>query len=94
MHYLAAYGGEEALFLVAEVMVEDIAHYGLDDGVAQILKAFVVFLVLVRAVVIERTVYQCLTVYVKVVGVETEYVAQLTGKGLVGTTQVVDIVGE
>lgn len=94
MHYLAAYGGEEALFLVAEVMVEDVAHHGLNDGVAQILKTFVIFFVLVRAVVIERTVYQCLTVYVKVVGIETEYVAQLAGKGLVGTTQVVDIVGE
>ena len=76
------------------MMVEDVAHHGLDDGVAQILKAFVVFLVLVRTMVVERTMHQCLTVYVKVVGVETEYVAQLTGKGLVGTTQVVDIVGE
>ena len=76
------------------MMVEDVAHYGLDDGIAQVLKAFVIFFVLVRAVVIERTMHQCLTVYVKVVGVETEYVAQLTGKGLVGTTQVVDIVGE
>ena len=94
LHYLAAYGGEEALFLALEMMVEDVAHHGLNDGIAQVLKTFVVFLVLVRTMVVERTMHQCLTVYVKVVGVETEYVAQLTGKGLVGTTQVVDIVGE
>ena len=43
---------------------------------------------------IERSVYQGLAINGKVVGVETEYVAQLAGKGLVGTTQVVDIVGE
>ena len=64
-------------------MVQNVAYDGLDDCVAQVFKSFVVFLLLLWAIVIERSVYQRLTIDVNVVRVESEYFAQPTGKDFV-----------
>ena len=34
LHYFAAHRGEESLLLAREVMVENIAYYGLDDCIS------------------------------------------------------------
>lgn len=95
LHYLATHRSEESLLLPWEMVVQDIAHHGFDDSIAQIFEAFIVFLLFVRAVVVERTVYQRFVVYGNVAGVEPENFAQTTGKGLVLTAQqVMDIVGQ
>lgn len=62
LHNLAAYGGEETLLLAWEAMIEDIADDGLYHCIAQILEAFVILLLLVRTMMVDRAVYQRLMV--------------------------------
>ena len=72
LYYLATYGGEEALFLAREMVIEDVAYDGLNDGVAQVFETFIVFLLLVMTVVIDRAVYQRFVVYRYLMGIESE----------------------
>ena len=95
LHDLAAHRGEESLFLLRKMMIQDVAHNGFYDRIAQVLEAFVIFLLLVWTMVIERAVHQCLAVYSNVVRVESQYLAQLASKGLVlAAHQVVYVVGQ
>ena len=43
---------------------------------------------------VERAVYQSLSIDGKVVGIETEYLMQSTGKGLVAATQIIAVIDE
>lgn len=58
LHYLAAHRSEETLLLTGKLVVENVAHHGLDDGIAQIFESLIVFLLLALAVVVERTVHE------------------------------------
>lgn len=94
LHYLAAHGGEEALFLAGKLVVEDIAHHGLDDGIAQVFEPFIVFLLLARTVVIERAVHERLAVDGDLARIESQDTAQLATKLLVAAEEVVYVIGQ
>lgn len=74
---------------------QNITHYGFNDSIAEILETFIILLLLVWTIVVERAVYQRLAIYCDVAGIESEYLAQTTGKSLVLTTQqIMDIVSQ
>ena len=93
LHYLAAHGGEEALFLAGELVVEDVAHHGLDDGIAQVFEPLIVFLLLARTVVVERAVHQGLAVDGYVARIEPKDTAELAAELLVVAEKVMYVVG-
>ncbi len=94
LHYLAAHRGEESLFLTGKLVVEDVAHHGLDDGIAQIFESLIVFLLLALAVVVERTVHERLAVDGDLARIESQDTAQLATKLLVAAEEVVYVIGQ
>ena len=89
LHYLAAHRGEEALLLAREVMVEDVAHHGFDDGIAQVFEALVVLLLVVGAVMVDRAMHQRLAIDRHLAGVEAQDAMQLVAKLLVATEKII-----
>lgn len=94
LHNLAAHRGEESLLLARERMIEDVAHHGLDDGIAQVFEPLIVFLLLALAVVVERTVHECLAINRNLSRIESQDTAQLATKLLVAAEEVVYVIGQ
>ncbi len=94
LHYLAAHRSEETLLLTGKLVVENVAHHGLDDGIAQIFESLIVFLLLALAVVVERTVHERLAVDGDLARIESQDTAQLATKLLVAAEEVVYVIGQ
>lgn len=94
LHYLAAHRSEETLLLTGKLVVENVAHHGLDDGIAQIFESLIVFLLLALAIVVERTVHERLAVDGNLARIESQDTAQLATKLLVAAEEVVYVIGQ
>ena len=73
LHYLGAGVGEEAFAASLEVAVDDVAHNGVQDGVAQEFEPFVVQGAALFGAEEGGLVEQCLAVDADVAGKEAEY---------------------
>ena len=94
LYYLASHRGEEALLLAGKLVVEDVAHYGLYDGIAQILEPLIVFLLITLTVIVERAVHERLTIDRDLARIESQDTAQLATKLLVAAEEVVYVIGQ
>lgn len=83
LHNLTAHRGEKPLLFLGEVVIQDIAYYSFDDCVAQVLQTLVVFLLFLWTIMIERTMYECLTIHGDVAGIESEYLVETASKGFI-----------
>ena len=72
LNQLAAGIGEEPLTLVFKMTVHHVAHYGIQDGIAQKLHTFVVLVPSVLALYRHGLVKECLFIVGDILGVETQ----------------------
>lgn len=94
LYNLASHRGEEALLLAGKLVVEDVAHYSLYDGIAQILEPLIVFLLITLAVIVERAVHERLTIDRDLARIKSQDTVQLATKLLVAAEEVVYVIGQ